>query len=48
MNSILLSIIYLVGTPISIYFSLKFGTYGFYRGKQLFEERQTRTKNQPN
>lgn len=40
--------ILLVGTPISIYFSVKFGTYAFYRGKQLFEEHQkTKTGQSP-
>lgn len=34
------TLVILVFTPISIYFSVKFGTYAFYRGKQLFEEHQ--------
>lgn len=37
------TLLILVGTPITIFFSVKFGTYAFYRGKQLFEERQKPT-----
>lgn len=37
-DSVLVTILVLLCLPITIYVSVKMGTYAFYKGRELFEE----------
>jgi hypothetical protein len=41
MTDILLILIVLLALPFVVYTSVKLGTFAFYRGRQLFDERKS-------
>jgi hypothetical protein len=38
MNQVLIALAFLVGLPIIAYLIMKFGTYGYYKGRKISDD----------